>query len=97
MKPKPTPPVDLWAQIDAAKKEAYVSLASEAKPEGCITTGDYADHYKIGREGARAHLQKCVRAGTMEVVGRGPRGSFYYRPIAKGVTHFSGDGCTTHK
>ena len=64
---KPTPPSDLWEQLDAAKKEIV-----PVRPPDCFTVQDYRTRYNVPRATAQDQLQKLCASGKVEriVLGR---------------------------
>lgn len=59
---KPSPPVDLWEQMDKLHKE--VDIHSGEDPG--FTPEEYASHYGLNLNGARSRLSRLVSMGKMK-------------------------------
>lgn len=55
---KPTPPSDLWAQMDA------ILGAPEEEMEG-ISIGEYAQRHRLSDKTARRYLDRAVQEGKL--------------------------------
>src|SRR5277367_5920452 len=73
---KPTPPLDLWAQMDKARDAIRVI---PIRPEGSFTSKEYAEKYKVSCDVANVQLRKMQLKGLLTKT-RGGFGKVYYKP-----------------
>ena len=61
---KPKPIFD-WADIDAARNQAGMTVAGDGTPPGAFTVDAYTTRYGVARSTAAIQLAGLVRAGKL--------------------------------
>ena len=72
---EPKPPKDLWEKLDAEHK-------SNVPPPNTFSINDYADRYSMTYSEGQSAVQRLLRRGIIEDVGKfGPRRTRHYRVL----------------
>ena len=73
---KPIPPADLWAQLDSLRSAD--GILNKIQPPNSFTLQDYMSRYGVSRASGRTHLNRMVKQGTVEIVGRGSNNATFF-------------------
>lgn len=56
----------MWASVDAARETFYGARVASARPDGCFTTEEYAERYRMAYTGAHGALAEMAKRGLLD-------------------------------
>lgn len=65
MKAKPTPPIDLWEQLDAINSKMEDGIVKRG-----FTVEEFQERYSIRRAVAESRMRKMVEAKQIQYIGK---------------------------